>query len=149
MSTSPPLPCLDTRGAEQFRSSGSDGASICVSWKSPCPLMWTSLSTNRGQPRTYPETQRVPRPVLPSLLGVNVTFWAKRWERLERNPSFLCLWLPRCLSSNVASCSVSKENRRASGNRASVIFDSVFLDSTLFFTGRSDRPWQTSATKKH
>lgn len=152
MSMSPVL--LDFAGLAvvKLRGRGSDGASIWLSWKSPCPLMCTSLSTRRGRPRTYPETQRVPSPVGPppvpsaGLLGVKVTCWAKRWERLERKPSFLCLWLPRCLRRRVASCSESRGKRRASGKRISVIFDRALLDSTLFFTGRSDTPWHTSAT---
>lgn len=152
MSTSAPLPDFAGLGVVKLRGRGSDGASIWLSWKSPCPLMCTSLSASRGRPRTYPETQRVPSPVGPppvpsaGLLGVKVTSWAKRWERLERKPSFLCLWVPKCLRSRVASCSVSRGKRRASGKRTSVIFDRALLDSTLFFTGRSDTPWHTKAT---
>lgn len=151
MSESPPLPrfaCL----AVALRGRGSAGASIWLSWKSPCPLMCTSLSARRGRPRTYPETQSVPRPLgpplapSPALLGVNVTCCAKRWGRLERKPSFLCLWLPRCLRRRVPSCSESRGKRRASGKRFSVILDSALLASTLFFTGRSVTPWHTRAT---
>lgn len=151
---SPPLPRFACLAVIMFRGRGSEGASIWLSWKSPCPLMCTSLSTCRGRPRTYPETQSVPRPLAPppvpspALLGVNVTCWAKRWERLERKPSFLCLWLPRCLRRRVASCSESRGKRRASGKRTSVILDRALLASTLFFTGRSDTPWHTSATIK-
>lgn len=146
MPESPPMPrftCL----AVMLRGRGSAGASIWLSWKSPCPLMCTSLSARSGRPRTYPETQSVPRPLAasPTLLAVNVTCCAKRWGRLERKPSFLCLWLPRCLRRRVPSCSESRGKRRASGKRFSVILDSALLASTLFFTGRSVTPWHTRA----
>lgn len=150
MSTSPPLLGFSGLDTVKFRGRGSTGASIWLSWKSPWPLMCTSLSTRRGRPRTYPDTQSVPRPVAPlvlstGLLGVKVTCWAMRCDRLERKPNFLCLWVPRCLRSSVVSCSESSGKRRASGKRASVIFDKALLDSTLFFTGSSDTPWHTSA----
>lgn len=153
MSTSPPLHGLFDLAVAQLRGSGSDGASIWWSWKSPWPLMCTSLSTRRGRPRTYPDTQRVPRPLGPppdpSLwpLGVNLTHWARRWERLERKPSFLCFWLPRCLRRRVASWSESSGKRRTSGKRTSAIFERALRASTLFFTGRSDTPRHTSATQ--
>lgn len=152
MSISPPLPGFAGLAIVKLRGRGSDGASIWLSWKSPCPLMCTSLSTLNGRPRMYPDTERVPRPLGPppatsaELLGVNVTCWAKRWERLVRKPSFLCLWLPRCLRRRVASCSESRGKRRASGKRTSAIFDRALLASTLFFTGRSDTPWHTRAS---
>lgn len=153
MSTSPPLPGLFDLPVVKLRGNGSDGASIWLSWKSPCPLMCTSLSTCRGRPRTYPDTQSVPRPLGPPLdpsrwlLGVNVTRWARRWERLDRKPSFLCFWLPRCLRRRVASWSESSGKRRVSGKRTSAIFERALRASTLFFTGRSDTPRHTSATQ--
>ncbi len=39
---------------------GSMGASICVIWKSPHPGRCTRLLTDRGCPRRYPVTFRVP-----------------------------------------------------------------------------------------
>lgn len=130
---------------------GSAGASIWLSWKSPWPVICTSLLTCRGQPRIYPDTQRLPNPVagppVPFWLvfGIYVALWASRCERRERKPSRLCFCADRCLSNSVASCSLSTGKRRASGKWDSTKRESALRESARFFTARSATPWHTSA----
>ncbi len=138
-------------GAAVTMGRGSAGASIWLSWKSPWPVICTSLLTCRGEPRTYPDTQRVPNPVAgPPVpfwleLGIYVALWASRCERRERKPNRLCFCADRCLTNRVASCSLSTGKRRASEKWDSTNRDSALRDSVRFFTARSVTPWHTSA----